>query len=208
MAKKNNKKSGINMEKLNKIDKELGEVMQNVEVRKVEGTKIGSEMVEQQISEEMMEEMSGELRIAEEKRIEDMEEYFAELKRAEEDEKIRKELEDEMNAEIDRAISVESTMKLVKEIDEYTEAKTNQSVLNREIKRALIHYKGKGVRGVMGKQMKAITDGYKRVTGFDMSEEQIMYMRTITDIQAETVIKTIVAYSTYLKNQTRLATNC
>ena len=193
MAKKNNKKSGINMEKLNKIDKELGEVMQNVEVRKVEGTKIGSEMVEQQISEEMMEEMSEELRIAEEKRIEDMEEYFAELKEFEEEEKVRKEIEGEMRTEIE-----EMNRKEVEKME----------VLNREIKRALIHYKGKGVRGVMGKQMKAITDGYKRVTGFDMSEEQIMYMRTITDIQAETVIKTIVAYSTYLKNQTRLATNC
>ena len=204
MAKKNVKK-GINMEKLNQIDKELEVTMKDVQVR---GIVEGSEMVEPTIPEEVMDEMVAELRESEEERIANMEEYFEQLREFEENERIRKELEEEMMNEM---TSVEYTSNLVKEINEYTEQKAKEAnqemtILNREIKRALAFNKGKGVRGVTGKQMKAIVEGYKRVIGFDMNDEQMTYIKTITDVQAESVIRTIVAYATYLKNQARMAT--
>ena len=182
MAKKNVKK-GINMEKLNQIDKELEITMKDVQVR---GVVEGSEMVEPTISEEVMEEMVAELRESEEERIANMEEYFEQLREFEEDERIRKELEEEMRKEVEME-------------------NQKMEILNREIRRALAFNKGKGVRGVAGKQMKAIVEGYKRVIGFDMNDEQIAYMKTITDVQAESVIKTIVAYTNHLRNQARLA---
>ena len=182
MAKKNVKR-GINMEKLNQIDKELEVTMKDVQVR---GVVEGSEMVEPTIPEEVMEEMVAELRESEEERIANMEEYFEQLREFEEDERIRKELEEEMRKEIEME-------------------NQEMEILNREIRRALAFNKGKGVRGVAGKQMKAIVEGYKRVIGFDMNDEQIAYMKTITDVQAESVIKTIVAYTNHLRNQARLA---
>ena len=204
MAKKNVKK-GINMEKLNQIDKELEVTMKDVQVR---GIVEGSEMVEPTIPEEVMNELVKETEEMEIKRIADMEEYFEDLKQIEEEMKARKELEEEMMNEM---TSVEYTSNLVKEINEYTEQKAKEAnqemtILNREIKRALAFNKGKGVRGVTGKQMKAIVEGYKRVVGFDMNDEQIAYMRTITDVQAESVIRTIVAYTNHLRNQARMAT--
>ena len=204
MAKKNVKK-GINMEKLNQIDKELEVTMKDVQVR---GIVEGSEMVEPTIPEEVMDEMVAELRESEEERIANMEEYFEQLREFEENERIRKELEEEMMNEM---TSVEYTSNLVKEINEYTEQKAKEAnqemtILNREIKRALAFNKGKGVRGVTGKQMKAIVEGYKRVIGFDMNDEQIAYMRTITDVQAESVIRTIVAYTNHLRNLARTTT--
>ena len=183
MAKKNVKK-GINMEKLNQIDKELEITMKDVQVR---GIVEGSEMVEPTIPEEVMDEMVAELRESEEERIANMEEYFEQLREFEEDERIRKELEEEMRKEIEME-------------------NQEMAILNREIRRALAFNKGKGVRGVAGKQMKAIVEGYKRVIGFDMNDEQIAYMKTITDVQAESVIKTIVAYTNHLRNQARMAT--
>ena len=204
MAKKNVKK-GINMEKLNQIDKELEVTMKDVQVR---GVVEGSEMVEPTIPEEVMNELVKETEEMEIKRIADMEEYFEDLKQIEEEMKARKELEEEMMNEM---TSVEYTSNLVKEINEYTEQKAKEAnqemtILNREIKRALAFNKGKGVRGVTGKQMKAIVEGYKRVVGFDMNDEQIAYMRTITDVQAESVIRTIVAYTNHLRNLARTAT--
>ena len=204
MAKKNVKR-GINMEKLNQIDKELEVTMKDVQVR---GIVEGSEMVEPTIPEEVMDEMVAELRESEEERIANMEEYFEQLREFEENERIRKELEEEMMNEM---TSVEYTSNLVKEINEYTEQKAKEAnqemtILNREIKRALAFNKGKGVRGVTGKQMKAIVEGYKRVIGFDMNDEQIAYMRTITDVQAESVIRTIVAYTNHLRNLARTTT--
>ena len=204
MAKKNVKK-GINMEKLNQIDKELEVTMKDVQVR---GIVEGSEMVEPTIPEEVMNELVKETEEMEIKRIADMEEYFEDLKQIEEEMKARKELEEEMMNEM---TSVEYTSNLVKEINEYTEQKAKEAnqemtILNREIKRALAFNKGKGVRGVTGKQMKAIVEGYKRVVGFDMNDEQIAYMRTITDVQAESVIRTIVAYTNHLRNLARTAT--
>ena len=203
MAKKNVKK-GINMEKLNQIDKELEVTMKDVQVR---GVVEGSEMVEPTIPEEVMSELVKETEEMEMKRIADMEEYFEDLRQIEEEMKARKELEEEMMNEM---TSVEYTSNLVKEINEYTEQKAKEAnqemtVLNREIKRALAFNKGKGVRGITGKQMKAIVEGYKRVVGFDMNEQQITYIRTITDVQAESVIRTIVAYTNHLRNQARLA---
>ena len=204
MAKKNVKK-GINMEKLNQIDKELEVTMKDVQVR---GIVEGSEMVEPTIPEEVMNELVKETEEMEIKRIADMEEYFEDLKQIEEEMKARKELEEEMMNEM---TSVEYTSNLVKEINEYTEQKAKEAnqemtILNREIKRALAFNKGKGVRGVTGKQMKAIVEGYKRVVGCDMNDEQIAYMRTITDVQAESVIRTIVAYTNHLRNLARTAT--
>ena len=203
MAKKNVKR-GINMEKLNQIDKELEVTMKDVQVR---GVVEGSEMVEPTIPEEVMNELVKECAEMEERRIESMEEYFEELREYEEMERARKEIEEEMMNEM---TSIEYTSNLVKEINEYTEQKAKEAnqemtVLNREIKRALAFNKGKGVRGVTGKQMKAIVEGYKRVVGCDMNDEQIAYMRTITDVQAESVIRTIVAYTNHLRNQARLA---
>ena len=204
MAKKNVKR-GMNMEKLNQIDKELEVTMKDVQVR---GVVEESEMVEPTMPEEVMNELVKETEEMEIKRIADMEEYFEDLRQIEEDMKARKEIEEEMMNEI---TSVEYTSNLVKEINEYTEQKVKEAnqemtVLNREIKRALAFNKGKGVRGITGKQMKAIVEGYKRVVGFDMNDEQIAYMRTITDVQAESVIRTIVAYTNHLRNQARMAT--
>ena len=184
MAKKNVKR-GMNMEKLNQIDKELEVTMKDVQVR---GVVEESEMVEPTMPEEVMNELVKETEEMEIKRIADMEEYFEDLRQIEEEMKARKEIEEEMRKEIEM------------ENQEMT-------VLNREIKRALAFNKGKGVRGVTGKQMKAIVEGYKRVVGFDMNDEQIAYMRTITDVQAESVIRTIVAYTNHLRNQARMA-NC
>ena len=183
MAKKNVKR-GMNMEKLNQIDKELEVTMKDVQVR---GVVEESEMVEPTMPEEVMNELVKETEEMEIKRIADMEEYFEDLRQIEEEMKARKEIEEEMRKEIEM------------ENQEMT-------VLNREIKRALAFNKGKGVRGVTGKQMKAIVEGYKRVVGFDMNDEQIAYMRTITDVQAESVIRTIVAYTNHLRNQARMAT--
>ena len=204
MAKKNVKR-GMNMEKLNQIDKELEVTMKDVQVR---GVVEESEMVEPTMPEEVMNELVKETEEMEIKRIADMEEYFEDLKQIEEEMKARKELEEEMMNEM---TSVEYTSNLVKEINEYTEQKAKEAnqemtILNREIKRALAFNKGKGVRGVTGKQMKAIVEGYKRVVGCDMNDEQIAYMRTITDVQAESVIRTIVAYTNHLRNLARTAT--
>ena len=113
MAKKNVKK-GINMEKLNQIDKELEITMKDVQVR---GIVEGSEMVEPTIPEEVMDEMVAELRESEEERIANMEEYFEQLREFEEDERIRKELEEEMRKEIEME-------------------NQEMAILNREIRRA------------------------------------------------------------------------
>ena len=79
----------------------------------------------------------------------------------------------------------------------------NKHVLNREIRKALAFYKEKGVRGVTGKQVKAITDGYKRIIGEEMSDVQIKYIRTLTDEQATGVLNVINAYNKFIREQER-----
>ena len=168
MAKKNSK-SGINVEKLNQIDKELKETMKDVRV------------IEQKTLDKDVQSMLDEYKESEMKRQDAMEEYFREQ---EELERAKKEIESEKERE--------NEMK---------------KVLDANIKGAILFNKDKGVRGATGRQVKAIQDSYKRALGVDMTDVQIRYIRTVTDVQAQSVIYVINEYNKFIRNN-QLATNC
>lgn len=172
MAKKNSK-SGINVEKLNQIDKELKETMKDVKVR------------EQETLDKDVQNMLDEYKESEMERQDAMEEYF---KEQEELEKAKQEIESEIKFEKER----ENEMK---------------KVLDANIKGAILFNKDKGVRGATGRQVKAIQDSYKRALGVDMTDVQIRYIRTVTDVQAQSVIYVINEYNKFIRNN-QLATNC
>ena len=168
MAKKNSK-SGINVEKLNQIDKEIKETMKDVRV------------IEQKTLDKDVQSMLDEYKESEMERQDAMEEYFREQ---EELERAKKEIESEKERE--------NEMK---------------KVLDANIKGAILFNKDKGVRGATGRQVKAIQDSYKRALGVDMTDVQIRYIRTVTDIQAQSVIYVINEYNKFIRNN-QLATNC
>ena len=172
MAKKNSK-SGINVEKLNQIDKELKETMKDVKVR------------EQETLDKDVQDMLDEYKESEMERQDDMEEYF---KEQEELERAKQEIKSEIEFEKER----ENEMK---------------KVLDANIKGAILFNKDKGVRGATGRQVKAIQDSYKRALGVDMTDVQIRYIRTVTDVQAQSVIYVINEYNKFIRNN-QLATNC
>ena len=82
-----------------------------------------------------------------------------------------------------------------------------KKVLDANIKGAILFNKDKGVRGATGRQVKAIQDSYKRALGVDMTDVQIRYIRTVTDVQAQSVIYVINEYNKFIRNN-QLATNC
>lgn len=176
MAKKNSK-SGINVEKLNQIDKELKETMKDVKVR------------EQETLDKDVQNMLDEYKESEMERQDAMEEYF---KKQEELEKAKKEIKSEIKSEIEFEKERENEMK---------------KVLDANIKGAILFNKDKGVRGATGRQVKAIQDSYKRALGVDMTDAQIRYIRTVTDVQAQSVIYVINEYNKFIRNN-QLATNC
>lgn len=176
MAKKNSK-SGINVEKLNQIDKELKETMKDVKVR------------EQETLDKDVQDMLDEYKESEMERQDAMEEYFREQ---EELEKAKQEIESEIKSEIEFEKERENEMK---------------KVLDANIKGAILFNKDKGVRGATGRQVKAIQDSYKRALGIDMTDVQIRYIRTVTDVQAQSVIYVINEYNKFIRNN-QLATNC
>lgn len=176
MAKKNSK-SGINVEKLNQIDKELKETMKDVKVR------------EQETLDKDVQDMLDEYKESEMERQDAMEEYF---KEQEELERAKKEIESEIKSEIEFEKERENEMK---------------KVLDANIKGAILFNKDKGVRGATGRQVKAIQDSYKRALGVDMTDVQIRYIRTVTDVQAQSVIYVINEYNKFIRNN-QLATNC
>lgn len=81
-------------------------------------------------------------------------------------------------------------------------------ILNANIRGAIIATKDMGKRGLLNGQLKAIINDYKSVTGVDLDEKRIEYIKTLKDTQAEYVIKVIGAYKRYLRLQqnTQLAT--
>lgn len=83
------------------------------------------------------------------------------------------------------------------------------TILNANIRGAIIATKGMGKRGLLNNQLKAIINDYKSVTGVDLDEKRIEYIKTLKDEQASYVIKVIGAYKRYLRLQqnTQLATN-
>lgn len=83
------------------------------------------------------------------------------------------------------------------------------TILNANIRGAIIATKDMGKRGLLNGQLKAIINDYKSVTGVDLDEKRIEYIKTLKDTQAEYVIKVIGAYKRYLRLQqnTQLATN-
>ena len=176
MAKKNSK-SGINVEKLNQIDKELKETMKDVKVR------------EQETLDKDVQDMLDEYKESEMERQDAMEEYF---KEQEELERAKQEIEAEIKSEIEFEKERENEMK---------------KVLDANIKGAILFNKDKGVRGATGRQVKAIQDSYKRALGVDMTDVQIRYIRTVTDVQAQSVIYVINEYNKFIRNN-QLATNC
>lgn len=176
MAKKNSK-SGINIEKLNQIDKELKETMKDVKVR------------EQETLDKDVQNMLDEYKESEMERQDAMEEYF---KEQEELERAKQEIESEIKSEIKFEKERENEMK---------------KVLDANIKGAILFNKDKGVRGATGRQVKAIQDSYKRALGVDMTDIQIRYIRTVTDVQAQSVIYVINEYNKFIRNN-QLATNC
>lgn len=176
MAKKNSK-SGINVEKLNQIDKELKETMKDVKVR------------EQETLDKDVQNMLDEYKESEMERQDAMEEYF---KEQEELERAKQEIESEIKSEIESEKERENEMK---------------KVLDANIKGAILFNKDKGVRGATGRQVKAIQDSYKRALGVDMTDVQIRYIRTVTDVQAQSVIYVINEYNKFIRNN-QLATNC
>ena len=176
MAKKNSK-SGINVEKLNQIDKELKETMKDVKVR------------EQETLDKDVQNMLDEYKESEMERQDAMEEYF---KEQEELERAKQEIESEIKSEIEFEKERENEMK---------------KVLDANIKGAILFNKDKGVRGATGRQVKAIQDSYKRALGVDMTDVQIRYIRTVTDVQAQSVIYVINEYNKFIRNN-QLATNC
>lgn len=176
MAKKNSK-SGINVEKLNQIDKELKETMKDVKVR------------EQETLDKDVQNMLDEYKESEMERQDAMEEYFREQ---EELERAKQEIESEIKSEIEFEKEKENEMK---------------KVLDANIKGAILFNKDKGVRGATGRQVKAIQDSYKRALGVDMTDVQIRYIRTVTDVQAQSVIYVINEYNKFIRNN-QLATNC
>ena len=82
-------------------------------------------------------------------------------------------------------------------------------ILNANIRGVIIATKDMGKRGLLNGQLKAIINDYKSVTGVDLDEKRIEYIKTLKDTQAEYVIKVIGAYKRYLRLQqnTQLATN-
>lgn len=176
MAKKNSK-SGINVEKLNQIDKELKETMKDVKVR------------EQETLDKDVQDMLDEYKESEMERQDAMKEYF---KEQEESKKAKQEIESEIKSEIEFEKERENEMK---------------KVLDANIKGAILFNKDKGVRGATGRQVKAIQDSYKRALGVDMTDVQIRYIRTVTDVQAQSVIYVINEYNKFIRNN-QLATNC
>lgn len=169
MAKKNSK-SGINVEKLNQIDKELKETMKDVKVR------------EQETLDKDVQDILDEYKESEMERQDAMEEYF---KEQEELEKAKQEIESEIKSEIEFEKERENEMK---------------KVLDANIKGAILFNKDKGVRGATGRQVKAIQDSYKRALGVDMTDVQIRYIRAVTDVQAQSVIYVINEYNKFIRN--------
>ena len=82
------------------------------------------------------------------------------------------------------------------------------TILNANIRGAIIATKDMGKRGLLNGQLKAIINDYKSVTGVDLDEKRIEYIKTLKDEQASYVIKVIGAYKRYLRLQqnTQLAT--
>ena len=82
-------------------------------------------------------------------------------------------------------------------------------ILNANIRGVIIATKDMGKRGLLNGQLKAIINDYKSVTGVELDEERINYIKTLKDEQAKHVIKVIEAYKRYLRLQqnTQLATN-
>ena len=83
------------------------------------------------------------------------------------------------------------------------------TILNANIRGVIIATKDMGKRGLLNGQLKAIINDYKSVTGVELDEERINYIKTLKDEQAKHVIKVIEAYKRYLRLQqnTQLATN-
>ena len=138
-------------------------------------------VIEQKTLDKDVQSMLDEYKESEMKRQDAMEEYFREQ---EELERAKKEIESEKERE--------NEMK---------------KVLDANIKGAILFNKDKGVRGATGRQVKAIQDSYKRALGVDMTDVQIRYIRTVTDVQAQSVIYVINKYNKFIRNN-QLATNC
>ena len=175
MAKKVSKKSGINMDKLNQIRKDLDDTMVDVTVK--EELCITSEDVV-----ELAENMGDSLEDVDTLRDTMVDDMLEEMNKIDMMERVQQDYADDME--------VESCRNELAQL----EKESNLNILNTNIKGAIIFNKGKGVRGITGRQLKAILESYKRAIGFDMSDEQIRYMRTVTDVQAQSVIYVINEY--------------
>ena len=162
------------------IDKKNNENMGDIEMK---------EMVNQDVKEMelvgMSEEDLLEYKAMEMTREDNLKEYLNEQDRYEE----------ELESEMKQAIHEENMEKA--------------KILNANIRGAIIATKDMGKRGLLNGQLKAIINDYKSVTGVDLDEKRIEYIKTLKDTQAEYVIKVIGAYKRYLRLQqnTQLATN-
>lgn len=155
------------------------------------GDKEMKEMVNQDVKEMelvgMSEEDLLEYKAMEMTREDNLKEYLNE-----QDEQDR--YEEELESEMKQAIHEENMEKA--------------KILNANIRGAIIATKDMGKRGLLNGQLKAIINDYKNVTGIDLDEKRIEYIKTLKDEQASYVIKVIGAYKRYLRLQqnTQLAT--
>lgn len=111
------------------------------------------------------------------------EEYFSEQDKEDEHEKIMQEL----------------ALEVADDIDE--EVLRQQEILDSHIRYAIYSSKELGKRGILSKQFKSIVSGYKHTLGVEMSEEQQLYIRKLTEEQAKAVLNVINKYNRYKSNK-------
>lgn len=132
--------------------------------------------------------------------------YFEKLEESKNNKKVVDDMKNVNDVEIVNEVEREDKEMILDElygtevvIDE--EALRQKEIVDSHIKVALYNSKGLGKRGILSKQYKSIVAGYKRELGFDMTDDQQEYLKTITEKQASAVIGVINAYNRYKVNK-------
>ena len=122
------------------------------------------------------------------------------------EEKLTKEdietLKEEINEKVIEVVEEkrEELENTVKEIENM-----NKIIINREIRKAINAGKDLATKGMNGKQFKAITGGYQEITGEELSENQLNYIKTLNEAQARFIIVTINQYKRHLRTLEMMA---
>lgn len=114
------------------------------------------------------------------------------------------ELENEIEKEVKEVVleemySEEVAVDVADDVDE--EVLRQQEILDSHIRYAIYSSKELGRRGILSKQFKSIVSGYEHTLGVEMSEEQQLYLKKLTEEQAKAVLKVINAYNRFKTNK-------